>query len=334
MEAVRVYGIGNILIDIFARVSDEDISALKLAKGTMHLTEGEERRRILSFIENQPVSYRPGGSAPNVIMTLAGLETSSALSGRIGNDRFGTLYESRLRDQGARSCLKAGPGDTGTSIILITPDSERTMNTHLGVNRDYSPRDIDPKILAQADFFFFTGYMWDTENQKAALREAIKIARDSGTKIVFDAADPFAVTRHHGEFVHLIENHFDVVLANREEARLIFHEEDLERCAGRLSELCDTAIIKDGPRGSVIRQGDKTHHIPVNPVTAVDTTGAGDIYAAGYLYGLCRGWEISRAGKFASYLASRIVTVTGAQFEKDELTRIRQAVEDGTWDRF
>ena len=334
MEDVRVYGIGNVLIDIFARVTDEDITALKLAKGTMHLTEGEERRRILSFIENRPVSYRPGGSAPNVIMTLAGLETAAALSGRIGNDRFGTLYESRLREQGARSCLKAGPGDTGTSIILITPDSERTMNTHLGVNRDYSPRDIDPGILARADFFFFTGYMWDTDNQKAALKEAMEKARESGTRIVFDAADPFAVTRHHGEFLHLIENHFDVVLANREEARLIFDEEDPGRCADRLAELCDTAIIKDGPRGSVIRQGGKTWKIPVNPVTAVDTTGAGDIYAAGYLYGLCRGWETPRAGKFASYLASRIVTVTGAQFEKDELLRIRQAVSDETWDRF
>lgn len=197
---------------------------------------------------------------------------------------------------------------------MISPDSERTMNTHLGINRDYSPAELNPEAIAESDYFFFTGYMWDTPKQKAALTRAMEIAKESGTKIVFDAADPFAVRRHHGEFLHLIENHFDVVLANREEARLIFDCDDIDICVEKLGSLCDTAIVKDGPRGSIIshRGGiypskDKaclvsttcpvsTYRIPVNKVEAVDTTGAGDIYAAGFLYGLCRGWPTPGRG--------------------------------------
>ena len=330
----RVYGIGNILIDALVRVTDDDILKLELAKGTMHLTEGAERLKILSFIKTREATYNCGGSAPNVVITLAGLQVPSALSGRIGPDEFGEIYDERLSEHGVESFLHKGEGSTGSSVIMITPDSERTMNTHLGVNRDYSLDDINPEAIAGADYFFFTGYMWDTPNQKKALTKAMEVAKSNGTKIVFDAADPFAVTRHHGDFLHLIENHFDVVLANREEAKLIFNDDDIDSCVNKLAALCDTAIVKDGPRGSYIKEGTQTHRIPVNTVHAVDTTGAGDIYAAGFIFGLSQKWDTAKAGKFASYLASQIVCVTGAQFSVSDIKRLNQELKDDSWDNF
>lgn len=330
----KVYGIGNVLIDVLIRVSDEDIAKLELAKGTMHLTEGAERLKILSFIKTREATYNCGGSAPNVVITLAGLEVAAALSGRIGPDEFGEIYNERLFEHGVESFLHRGEGSTGSSVIMITPDSERTMNTHLGVNRDFSLTDINPEAIAAADYFFFTGYMWDTPNQKKALTRAMEVAKANNTKIVFDAADPFAVTRHHGDFLHLIENHFDVVLANREEAKLIFNDDDIDSCVKKLADLCGTAIVKDGPRGSYIKEEENSFRIPVNTVDAVDTTGAGDIYAAGFIYGLSQNWNTEKAGKFASYLASQIVCVTGAQFSVSDIERLNQELKDGSWDNF
>jgi len=330
-ENLKVYGIGNVLMDILVRVSDEDIRELGLAKGTMHLTDGRERQKILDMIGSREMICRCGGSAPNTVITLASLGIPAGLSGKIGPDDFGRQYERQLEAHGVASFLAQGEGQTGSSIILVTPDSERTMNTSLCINRDYSVENLNPEAVALADYFFFTGYMWDTPGQKQALLKAIEIAREAKTTIVFDAADPFAVRRSSGELLPLIRDSFDIVLANAEEGRLLFDGADPETAAVRLEELCGTAVIKDGSRGSLIRQGGKTLKIPANPVEAVDTTGAGDIYAAGLIYGLCREWDLYRSGLFASWLASRIVQVTGAQFDQEEVLSIREAVQKESW---
>lgn len=327
-----VYGIGNVLIDILVRVSEEDILKLGLIKGSMHLTDGEERDRIVNLVRSLEAVYECGGSAPNTIITLAALGVPVALSGKIGPDDFGRRYSERLTEHGVTSYLSEAEGHTGSSIILITPDSERTMNTSLGVNRTYSPADINPEAIEAADYFFFTGYMWDTVNQKNALLKAIDIAKSTGTTIVFDAADPFAVHRAEGEFISLIRDHFDIVLANTEESRILFDGAEPEAAVQRLSDLCDIAVIKDGCRGSFIRRGSESHHIPVFPANTTDTTGAGDIYAAGLIYGLSSGWNLYRSGLFASYLAGRIVSVTGAQFPQEQITDIRRRVKDGSWE--
>ena len=328
----KVYGIGNVLMDILVRVEEQDITNLGLAKGTMHLTEGKEREKIVNFVQNHEAVYECGGSAPNTIITLSSLGVPAGLSGKIGPDDFGERYNARLAEHGVTSFLALGEGDTGSSVIMVTPDSERTMNTSLCINSEYSVDNINPGAIEEADYFFFTGYMWDTESQKNALLKAIDIAKGAGTKIVFDAADPFAVHRAEGEFHRLIEKHFDIVLANAEEARIMFDRADPESAVAQLSQLCDIAIVKDGSRGSLVQSGDEKHIIPVNTVDAEDTTGAGDIYASGFIFGLCRGWDLYRSGLFASWLASQIVRVTGAQFCAADVKRLNAAVADGSWD--
>ena len=326
MDKLQVYGIGNVLIDIVSHADDADLARLGLDKGIMKLVEGEERERIVEFTSSHESEYHCGGSAPNTIITLAQLGISAALSGKIGRDEFGDRYEKQLNAHGVRSYFTREDGYTGSSIILVSPDSERTMNTSLENNQKYCKADIQEDAIREADYLYFTGYMWDTDNQKKALLKAISIAEDAGTKIVFDAADPFAVKRSSGEFCRLIEKHFDIVLANAEEARLMFGNDDLEYCSEKLASICDIAVVKNGAAGSVVKSGKESYDIPVYRVEAVDTTGAGDIYAAGFLYGLCTGRGLEESGNIASKLAAGIVGQIGAQYDAERIAAINRSL--------
>ena len=231
MKKHNVYGIGNLLIDIVVNVDDSDLQNLGLYKGTMHLTDEHEREKILSFIKTKQCCYFCGGSAPNTMIALSSLNISAALAGIVGADDFGSIYQARLKEHNIYSEVSTDMGSTGSSIILISPDSERTMNTHLGINRQFSKEHIDEESIKHAEYLYFTGYMWDTELQKEALLIAIDIAKKNGIQIIFDAADPFAVNRNKLEFLDLIKNHFDIVFANAEEAKILFNTEDVKKCA-------------------------------------------------------------------------------------------------------
>lgn len=324
MDKLQVYGIGNVLIDIVTSADDTDLKNLGLDKGIMKLVEGNERDRIVEFINSKNCEYHCGGSAPNTIILLAQLGIAAALSGKIGSDDFGSRYEKQLNKHSVVSYLTREEGNTGSSIILVSPDSERTMNTSLENNQKYCEADIQEDAIREADYLYFTGYMWDTDNQKKALLKAISIAEEAGTKIIFDAADPFAIRRSRGEFCRLIEKHFDIALANAEEARLMFDNPDLEYCSDRLADICDIAVVKNGAEGSVVKNGGRSFSIPVYKVNAVDTTGAGDIYAAGFIYGLCTGKSLEQSGHIASKLAAGIVGQIGAQFNADRLDEVRK----------
>ncbi len=324
MDKLQVYGIGNVLIDIVSGAADEDLARLGLDKGIMKLVEGKERDRIVEFISSRNSEYHCGGSAPNTIISLAQLGIKTALSGKIGRDDFGDRYEKQLAEHGVQSFLVRADGNTGSSIILVSPDSERTMNTSLENNQKYNKDDVQEDAVRNARYLYFTGYMWDTDSQKKALLKAIAIAEEAGTKIVFDAADPFAVKRSAGEFCRLIEKHFDIVLANAEEARLMFGSGDLTFCTEKLASICDIAVVKNGSAGSMVKSGGNSFDIPVYKANAVDTTGAGDIYAAGFLYGLCSGKTLAESGNIASKLAAGIVEQTGAQFSAEKIEEIRK----------
>lgn len=327
-DSTRVYGIGNPLIDIIAQVTDQELDRLGIHKGAMHLIDEKRREELLTHIENKKLEYSCGGSCPNTIITLASLGIKATLAGKVGNDEFGEIYKNRLTSLGVSDELEDCPEPTGSSIILITPDSERTMNTYLGANRFYAKQDICENTLAQADYFHFTGYMWDTTSQKSAIKHAIKIAKNNGVIITFDIADPFAVGRNRDEFLNLISEHADVVFANSEEARILFENYDPYECCKSMGKLCDTAIVKNGKMGSFISHKRKLIRIPIQgPVTPTDTTGAGDVYAAGFLYGLCRNRSIEEAGYIASLLAGEIIQQRGAQLNKEKADKIRSNLE-------
>ena len=324
-----VYGIGNPLIDVIVNITDDELKRLGLFKGTMNLINLEKRLELTEFIKTKKdPSFSCGGSCPNTIITLSSLGIGTTLAGKIGNDEYGSIYRERLTSLKVHDNLAVSDSNvTGSSIILITPDSERTMNTYLGANRDFCPDDVIEKEVASAGFFHFTGYMWDTQNQMEAIRKALAIAKRNNTVVSFDIADPFAVGRYHDSFLELIRENCDIVFANKAEARMLFDNYDPYECCKTMGKLCETAVVKNGKKGSFISHKRIIYEIPVQgPSTPVDTTGAGDTYAAGFLYGLCHGMDIERSGSVASCLAGQIIKQVGAQFPAERIPDLMKMI--------
>lgn len=325
-----VFGIGNPLIDVVIPATDKDLTALDLDKGIMHLVDEDRQKEILHHFSEATPTYRPGGSAPNTMLACGGMGIEAVISGKIGDDELGRTYEKQVADYGITSRLSRGTGATGSSIILITPDGERTMNTHLGMCREYGKADVDEELLRRSSFLYFTGYMWDTDIQKGAIQHAVGIARESGIKVVFDVADPFAVGRYHDDFLELLKRDVDIVFANRTEARILFGidgetlPEESDELARRLGELVTVTALKTGKDGSIVVSNGETHTISGRSVTPLDTTGAGDMYAAGFLVALELGRSPTDAARLAGRLAEEIILETGAQFSVDRIRKLRE----------
>lgn len=334
MDDVVVYGIGNPLMDILVDVDESDLELLDLNKGIMHLIDDERRCKIDGHLGDRDRKMLPAGSAPNTLMSLGLLGVKSVLAGKIGNDEVGAHYSSSLEKNNVVSGLKCSDRITGSSIIMISEDGERTMNTHLGACQDFCAEDIDEELIAKAKYLYFTGYMWDTDSQKAAILRAISVAKENGTKVIFDVADPFVVSRNKDEFLKLIKDSVDIVFANEEEAKILLDNESPMECVALLSGMVDIALVKIGEKGSLIkeRESGEIIEIPANIVDCVDTTGAGDIYASGFIYGLANDFAVEESGVFASFLASQIVTSKGAQFSEEDIFRIKDLVKNGEWD--
>jgi sugar/nucleoside kinase (ribokinase family) len=326
-----IYGIGNPLIDILVKIEEQDIANLGLDKGIMKLLDQKEREKIVNYLKLKEKSYSCGGSCPNTIITLSALGIKAALGGKICKDEFGDIYKARLESQ--KNIIADLKTDallpTGSSIILITPDSERTMNTFLGANREFRETDVNESFFSEINFFYFTGYMWDTESQKAAVKKCLDICKKKKVKVAFDVADPFAVKRYKTDFLKIIEQNADFIFANHEEANELFDRADPEKAAEIITKMGKTAAIKWGKHGSIIKSpSNNLIKIPVlNDKGRADTTGAGDTYAAGFLYGLCTNKNLEISGKIASILASAIVAKTGAQFTLEEITEIKKVID-------
>ena len=324
-----VYGIGNPLIDYICSVTEKDLDDLNLNKGTMLLIDTEKQKEIVDHTKNRNVRYSCGGSCPNTMVTLASLGVRSILAGSVGEDELGNMYRTKLRESGVVDHLVSKKdGVTGTSIILLTDDKERTMNTYLGANRLFTADDVDESVADSADLFYFTGYMWDTENQKNAVMKAMKLFKEKGKLVAFDVADPFAVGRYRAKFHELISTYCDIVFANSEEARYLMDNYDPYECCRSLGKLCPISIVKNGKKGSFISDHRTITKIDsYGSVTPMDTTGAGDTYAAGFLYGYLTGRSIVDACNIASYLAGEIISRIGAQFDSESLPGIRDYIE-------
>ncbi len=323
-----IYGIGNPLIDYLCSVNDEDLHNLGLNKGIMLLIDAKKQAEIIEYTKGREIKYSCGGSCPNTMVTLCSLGIKTTLAGGVGNDKLGEMYRKKLQESGVKDECVYKDAVTGTSIILISDDKERTMNTYLGANRLFDSSDINEESAKKSDIFYFTGYMWDTEPQQRAVKKVLDIFKNEGKTIAFDLADPFAVGRYRQTFLSLIKEYCDIVFANSEEARFLFDNYDAYECCKSMGKLCPIAIVKNGKKGSYISKDRTIYRIPLygnsNPV---DTTGAGDTYAAGFLYGYVKGYDIETCGNIASYLAGEIISQLGAQFSQDQLDKIKKKLE-------
>lgn len=318
-----VFGMCNPLYDIQAEVPDELPAQLGLTKGAMALMDEEQQRHVVSAIFQHIVNSEAGGSGANTMIALAMLGGSACYTGKLADDEHGKLYSQGLRDRGVTLHTPPGTGTTGVSVILITPDAERTMCTHLGICRELSPGDVNIEALRRSRYLYVTGYLWDTDTQKAAVMHAMHTAREAGVKVCLSLSDPFCVGRHTQDLRRIVHEHVDVVMGNDEEAQMLVGAGSASEAAEALTPYCDLVVITQGAAGSLLAEGGEPLFFPAIPVDAVDTTGAGDAYAAGILYGLSRGLPLERTGAIASWAAAEVVRKLGPRLAAVDAAQLR-----------
>lgn len=311
MKKHDVVGICNALVDILVPVEESDIASLGLTKGVMHLVDATRQTVVLSHCAGRPQTVELGGSALNAIRTLAQLGKSTVFAGMVSDDVYGARILKRMEQLGIVAHLGRSHEGTGTCVILITPDGERTMNTHLGASRLYTEANVPHAAISHAKVLHFCGYQWDTEGQKKAIQDAIATAKKHETLVSFDVADPFVVGRNREEFLALITESADIVFANREEARMLFGGSP-EEAAAQVAKSGAIAAIKMGGDGALVSRGAETFRIAPVPTEVVDTTAAGDMFAAGFLYGLTTGKQLDVCGRMAATIASDVISRVGA----------------------
>jgi sugar/nucleoside kinase (ribokinase family) len=313
-----VFGLGNPLLDFIAPVPSEILESLEAKKGTMNLVDREGMEKVLSKLTGY--ANRPGGSAANTLRAVSWLDRDNDLDpllycGAVGPDSRGRSYSRILNTAKINAQIVTKTLPTGCSVILVTPDHERTMFTYLGACREYQVGDLDLEALGSSRIFYTTGYMWDTHNQKQAVLRAMEHSRSQGAQIFFDLADPFVVKRFHEELRAWLPSRVDVLFGNRDEFQIMFGPgfEDGELLAEG-TKVSPVLLMKTGCDGCYINERGATQRIAGFCVDPLDTTAAGDCFSAGFVYAALKGFPPVQAARLANRLAASIVTVLGCDF--------------------
>ncbi|MBT4265546.1 MAG: adenosine kinase [Deltaproteobacteria bacterium] len=312
-----VFGLGNPLIDIILHVDDTFMTELRLEKGSMNLVDTERQKEILKKAATHQITTALGGSAANTMVMTAQLGGKTAYGGKLGKDPLGDDYQNQLIKNGVTSYLVKQEGMTGSTIILVNPDAERTMNTHLGMCQAFSKENISKEGIQNASYLYVEGYLWDTEVQQEGVITALEYAKAAETKIALSLSDSFCVERHKEKFQRLMDNYVDILFCNDQEASLMTNEIEPEEQLKKISQSVDHIVLTLGKKGSKIRCNDSIVSIDAFQTEAIDTTGAGDSFAAGYLYGITQGFTIEKAGTLAAYCAATIVGQNGPRYDGD-----------------
>jgi sugar/nucleoside kinase (ribokinase family) len=310
--AFDVVGIGDAILDVIARADDSFIAAERLAKGTMALIDAARAeslyQRMGAAIETS------GGSAANTIAGVASLGGTAAFIGKVHDDLLGRVFTHDLRALGVRfdtPPLRNGP-PTARCLIMVTPDAQRTMCTYLGACIELGPEDVSRELIAAGQVTYLEGYLFDPPRAKDAFRAAAEFAHAAGRKVSLSLSDPFCVDRHRGDFRAFIDRHVDILFANEAEICSLYETKSFAEAARAVAGECQLAVLTRSERGSLIVTPDDSISIDAAPVAqVVDTTGAGDLYASGFLYGLTHGSDLAACGRLASLCAAEVISHMG-----------------------
>ena len=313
--AYDVFGMCNPLYDIQAELSDAQLDATGFKKGGMFLIEAEQQDALVGHITPYIVNAASGGSGANTMIGLAQLGGSACYAGKIGQDAHGELYTAKLQEKNVTVSVGRGEGTTGICVVLVTPDAERTLCTYLGICRELGPGDVALDAIRQSKYIYVTGYLWDTDSQKEAVLLAMRTAKEAGVKVSLSLSDPFCVNRHKADFLNIAREYVDLLIGNDEEAQQLTDTDNPHDAIRVTSGLCDMAVVTMGAKGALLRRGNEIVAVDAYKVQAVDTTGAGDMYAAGILYGLTHDLPLEKTGKLAAYLAAEVVAHLGPRLE-------------------
>ena len=313
-----VTGIGNAIVDVLTQADDAFIADHGLEKGAMTLIDTETAEKIYGDMGSAvEVS---GGSAANTIAGLANLGARSSYIGKVAKDQLGEVFAHDIRAAGVNFDTPPLEGDatTARSMILVTPDAERTMQTYLGACVELGPEDVPDELIAASEVVYLEGYLYDPPRAKEAFLKAAKVAEAAGRKVALSLSDPFCVERYRAEFLELLEGHVNILFANEDEITSLYQVENFDDALQHVRGHCDIAALTRSANGSVVVAGDEVHVVDAETVTnVVDTTGAGDSYAAGFLYGLSRGDDLATAARIGGILAAEIISHYGARSESN-----------------
>ncbi len=310
-----VMGIGNPLVDMLLRVNDNFFMELNMKKGTTHFLSEEELKKVQENIKDHEIKIAPGDSTANTLAGIANLGGKVVFSGKVGEDEHGGYYEETLDKASVSHRLAKIPGITGKCISFITPDTERTFAVHLGACLQLMKEDIFEEDIKNSSFLHLTGYQLEDPQLRETALHAMDIAKANNVKISIDLADPSLIRRCLANLLDIVKTYADILFVNETEAKALTGLEPVE-AVNELANYCEIAIVKIGKEGSLVKAKEMLYKIQGYPVKAIDTTGAGDMYAAGFLFGLIKGYELDKCGKIGSYAASLIVQILGARLEQ------------------
>jgi sugar/nucleoside kinase (ribokinase family) len=321
----RILGIGNALVDVMTQIdNDKVLNDFDLPKGSMQLVDQDKSNLVKSGTDKFSKSLASGGSAANTIHGLAMLGAETAFIGSIGKDETGDFFEKDMKSAGVVTLLIRRDSVTGTAVALVSPDSERTFATHLGAATELEAADLNRDQFKDYDILYLEGYLIFN---KALVETACRLAKDNNMKVALDLASYNVVEFKLQDFREIVEKYVDIVFANEEEARA-YTGKDPDEALKILSEVCEIAVVKTGSEGSFIRRGDEILKIGTIKVNPADTTGAGDLYASGFLYGYSNNYSLEVCGQFGSVLAGNVIETIGAKMTDRIWRKIKNDIKD------
>ena len=322
-----VTAIGNAIVDVIAQADDALLAAHNLPKGAMNLIDAETAEKLYAIMGAGKEAS--GGSAGNTIAGIAMLGGKAAYIGKVAADQLGQIFTHDIRAVGVTYDTPPLTGGlpTARSLIFVTPDAQRTMQTFLGACTQLGPEDVNMDHIRSSQVVYMEGYLWDLPRAKQAMLNAALKAKESGVKVSLTLSDSFCVARFRDEFLELAEKYVDILFANESEILSLYQTENFDTALQQVKQHCEIAALTRSEKGSVVVNGDEVHLIPAEPgVTVVDTTGAGDAYAAGFLYGYTQGRDLKTSGRLGGAMAAQVISQYGPRAEMADVKALAARV--------
>ena len=318
MTKYQAVGIGNAVVDVITQCDDAFLSRMEIEKGIMQLVERERAEALYGAMSERVQAA--GGSVANTLAGIGALGLSTAFIGRVKDDALGKFYAAGMEADGT-AFVNPPMADlelpTSRSMIFVTPDGERSMNTYLGISTELGPEDVPDAVASSTEMMFLEGYLFDKDKGKEAFRQAARLTRTGGGKAGIAISDPFCVDRHREDFLDMIGNELDYVIGNEHEIKSLFETDDLEGALAKTADMISLVICTRSGDGVTIIGDGARHDIPVETVTPVDATGAGDQFAAGFLFGLMSGYDLGTCGRMGNLCAAEVISHVGPRPQRD-----------------
>lgn len=320
----KILGMGNALVDMLVQIPNDDLlNEINFPKGSMQLVDIAQSDAVMLKITDMPVQQLSGGSAGNTIHGIAALGGETGFIGKVGEDELGAFYHEDLKNAGIQSIFIKSKNATGKAIAMITPDSERTFATHLGAAVELSAEDIKPEMFKGYSIFHIEGYL--VQNH-ALLERAMQLAKDAGALVSIDLASFNVVEANYDFLWKIVKEYVDIVFANEEEAKS-FTGKEPEEALNHIAEFVRIAVVKVGKKGAFIKNDGVKIHVPATEAKAIDTTGAGDLFASGFLFGLVNNWDMEKAGKAGAIMAGKVIEKVGGRLSVQEIVEVKNIIK-------